>query len=209
VNQRLAPRRLILLIAAEKKLSSSRFSGAGVCHKTLDFPQELAANNASAAPHQRDAAKVQIPAMLLGRGLQQHIALRVRDDLGAVKRPPHILNKGSSVANRSLARRPLQNLRRFYALFLQRRQAARKDRFADQSQRLTQIERADRRPLARALLAGRIQNLIDNRLAVFVLLGKDVPGNLDQVAVQFALVPFRENRMQLIGAQAKPALQQS
>src|ERR1035437_9182253 len=209
MNQRLAPRRLVLADRrGEKTVQQQIFRRGFLVVSLFDLAQKLAANDASAAPHQRDAAKVQIPAMLLGGGLQQHITLRVRDDLGAVKRPPHILNKGSSVADRGLGRRPLQNLRRCDALFLQRRQTAREDRLANQSQWLAQIERADRRPLARALLAGRVQYLIHNRRAVFVLLGKDVPGNLDQVTVQFALVPLRENIVQLIGSQAKPALQQ-
>ncbi len=60
------------------------------------------------------------------------------------------------------------------ALVLQRREAARKDRLADQRDRLAQVERADHGPLAGALLAGGVENLVDQRLAVFVLLGEDV-----------------------------------
>ena len=99
--------------------------------------------------------------------------------------------------------RSLQNLRRRHALLLERRQAARKDRFADQRYRLAEIERADDRPLAGALLAGGVENLIDQRLAVLVLLGEDVAGDLDQVAVQLALVPLGEDLVQLIGGQAQ------
>src|SRR5882762_3255948 len=46
-----------------------------------DFPEEAAANNTATAPHQGDAAKIQIP-LLLFRGLtQQHVSLRVRNHL--------------------------------------------------------------------------------------------------------------------------------
>ena len=103
---------------------------------------------------------------------------------------------------------PCKNLRRFNAFIFQRRQAARKDRLADQSNRLAEIERADDRPLARALLAGGVENLVDDRLAVFVLFGKDLAGDFDQVTVQLALVPLGKDLVQLIGVKAKPALQQ-
>jgi len=59
----------------------------------FDLAQEPAANDASAAPHEGDAAHIQVPAILLGCGLQQHITLRVGDDLRAVERAAHIFNK--------------------------------------------------------------------------------------------------------------------
>jgi hypothetical protein len=94
------------------------------------------------------------------------------------------------------------------ALLFQRRQAAREDRLADQRHRLAQIERAEDRPLARALLAGGVQNLIHQRLSVFVLVGKDLARYFNQVAVQLALVPLGEDPAQLIGGQSQTALQQ-
>ena len=108
----------------------------------------------------------------------------------------------------ALTRGPFKNLRGFDALLLERREAARKDRLADQRYRLAEIERADDGPLAGALLAGGVENLIDERLAVFVLLGEDVAGDFDQVTVQLALVPLGENLVQLIGGESQAALQQ-
>ena len=58
---------------------------------------------------------------------------------------------------------------------------------------MPEIERGDRGPLAGALLAGGVEDLVDQRLAVFVLLGEDVGRDFDQVAVEFALVPFGED----------------
>jgi len=37
------------------------------------------------------------------------------------------------------------------------------------------------------------RSLVDHRLAVFILLGEDGGGDLDEVAVEFALVPFGKN----------------
>jgi len=55
---------------------------------------------------------------------------------------------------------------------------------------LAKIERAEDGPLAGALLACRVQNLIDERLSVFVFFGKDLARYLDQITVEFTLVPF-------------------
>ena len=90
--------------------------------------------------------------------------------------------------------RPAQDFGRLDALVLQRRKAARKHGLADQRDRLAGVERTDDRPFAGALLAGGVQNLVDQRRAVLVLLGKDVARNLDQVAVELALVPLARRR---------------
>ena len=80
-----------------------------------------------------------------------------------------------------------------HTLVLQRREAAREDALTDQRDGLAQVERGDRRPLAGSLLSGRVEDLVDHRLAVVVLLGEDLGRDLDQVAVKFALVPFGED----------------
>ena len=82
------------------------------------------------------------------------------------------MNSLRSVGDLSLAR-ALQDFRGGDALVLQRREAARKNRFADQRDRHAQVERADHGPLAGAFLAGGVENLVDQRLAVVVLLGED------------------------------------
>ena len=69
VNQRLAPRRLILVERAGKEAVEQQIIRAWILVEGLfDFAQEAAANDASAAPHQRDAAHIQVPAILFGRG---------------------------------------------------------------------------------------------------------------------------------------------
>lgn len=64
----------------------------------LDVAQELAANDAAAAPHQRDAAVVELPVEAFGRLLEQHEALRVRDDLGGVERLANRLDERGTIA---------------------------------------------------------------------------------------------------------------
>jgi len=52
-------------------------------------------------------------------------------------------------------------------------------------------------------LAGRIENLLYQWLAVCVFIGHDVAADFDQVTVEVALVPLGENFVHLVGAHAK------
>ena len=74
---------------------------------------------------------------------------------------------------------------------------------ADQRQRHALVQRGDGRPLAGALLAGGVQNLVNQRLAVGILLGKNVGGNLDQIAVEHALVPLLEHLVHFVRGHAE------
>src|SRR6266571_8097553 len=51
----------------------------------LDLSEEAAADDAAPAPHQGDAAEVQVPPLVLRRLGEQHVPLRVGNHLGAVK----------------------------------------------------------------------------------------------------------------------------
>jgi len=55
---------------------------------------------------------------------------------------------------------------------------------------LSQVERGDCCPFACSFLSGGVENLIQYRLPVVVLLRKDSRRDLDQKAIQFALVPL-------------------
>src|SRR5665647_314621 len=95
----------------------------------LDLAEETRADDAAAAPHQRDAAVVQRPAVFLGCRAHQHITLRIADDFRGVKR---VADAGDELfflfGIRSYAReggtRAFQFLRRFDAFIFQRRNAA-------------------------------------------------------------------------------------
>ena len=56
------------------------------------------------------------------------------------------------------------------------------------------------RPFARALLAGGVENLVHQRLAVGVLVSENVAGDFDEIGIQFALVPFGKNFVHLVRA---------
>src|SRR5260370_35164063 len=157
----------------------------------LDLAEEAAAYDASAAPHQRDSAEVQIPALLLRRFAQQHIALGIGDDLRAVERAPHVPDELLAVHAYRTHRGP-QDLRSRHALFFHRRETARKHGFADQGHWRTQIQGADAGPLSRTFLAGRVQNLFDHRRSIVILLGEDLAGDFYQVADDLTLVPIRK-----------------
>ena len=103
---------------------------------------------------------------------------------------------------------PFQHFRCCDSLTLQGRQAAGKYTLSDQGHRLPQVERGDRSPLAGALLSGGVENLVHHRLAVFILLGEDGGGDVDQEAIQLALVPLRKNFGKFIGGEPQPILQQ-
>ena len=63
-------------------------------------------------------------------------------------------------------------------------------------------------PFAGALLAGFVENEIDDRLAgLGILLREDVGRDLDQEAVEFALVPLAEDLVELLGARVQRGFQ--
>ena len=86
------------------------------------------------------------------------------------------------------------------------RQAAGEDRFADQGQRHAQVARGDDGPLSRSFLSGRIQDEVDHRpLGLGIDEAQDVAGDLDQVAVERALVPALEDVVDLRPAPCRAA----
>ena len=95
-----------------------------------------------------------------------------------------------------------------HAVLLEGRDAARIDRFGDQGDRDAEVLRGDDGPLAGAFLAGGVEDLVHERLAVGVFEGEDVAGDLDEVGVEFALVPLGEDLVHLVGAQAQAGLHQ-
>ena len=104
--------------------------------------------------------------------------------------------------------RAFQFLGRRHALVLQGGNAARIDRLGDQRDGDAEVLRGDDRPFAGAFLAGGVEDLVHQRLAVGVLEGEDVAGDLDEVGVEFALVPFGEDLVHLVGGQAQAVLHQ-
>ena len=66
----------------------------------------------------------------------------------------------------------------------------------------TQVEGRGDGPLAGALLAGLVEDQVDHRLAGgLVVEAEDVAGDLDQVAIERALVPAGEDLVELGGVE--------
>src|SRR5665213_867693 len=211
MDQRLPPARLVLVQRTRKEVVHQQVLQLRVLvERLLDVAEECRADDAAATPHQGHAAHIQVPTLyLLGR-TQQHVALRIADHLRAVQRPPHFFNELRLVLGRNLLSvlRPRQRLRRRYALVFQRTQATSEHALADKRHRNAVVQRVDGRPLTRTLLSRSVQNFVQNRRAVVVLLPKNRCRNLNKVAVKLTLVPLRKDFRKLIRRQTQPILQQ-
>ena len=140
----LPPGCLILVQRVGEELVEQQILSFGFLSKaSLMLPRNTAADDAAAAPHQRDAAQVQVPALIFRGCAQQHVALRIADDLRAVQRAAHVFDELLRSPVDTLRLRALQDFRGRHPLVFQRRQAARKHSFADQRHRHAQIERAE------------------------------------------------------------------
>ena len=144
----------------------------------LDLAEEDRADDAAAAPHEGNAAIVEIPAVGLGSRAHEGVALCVGDDLGRIQRLPDGFDHLGFVAckGRDCA---CVFLRCLDALVFHGGQAARKHGFADERQRNALVQRGDPRPLAGAFLPSSIENFLDDRLPVGVLIGQNIAGDLN------------------------------
>ena len=104
--------------------------------------------------------------------------------------------------------RSFELLRGRDALVLQRGDAAGINRFGNQRDGDAQVLRGDDGPFAGAFLAGGVEDLVHQRLAVGVLEGEDVARDFDQVGIEFALVPLGKDLVHLVGAHAQAGLHQ-
>ena len=59
----------------------------------LDLAEERAADDAAAAPHEGDAAVVEVPFVFRRRRAHEHVALRVADDLRGVQRLANVVDE--------------------------------------------------------------------------------------------------------------------
>lgn len=158
-----------------------------------DILQEDGADNAATTPHERNLGLVQLPVVLLGGVLDQHETLSIRDDLGCVKSLFEVCDELLLVAGEAGAG-AIKKFGSAATLRLEGRKAASKDGLSDQSHGHAEVQGVDGGPLAGTLLTSRIQDLLNNRLTVLVVvLVHDVAGDLNQEGVEHALVPFRED----------------
>lgn len=125
--------------------------------------------------------------------LHQDEPLRVGDDLRGVQSLLEVLDELLLVAAELRDLGTPQLLAGTGTLRLERRQAAGEDGLADERHGLAHVESVDGRPLARALLACRVEDLLDERGAVVVVEVEDVAGDFDEERVEDALVPLGED----------------
>src|SRR6266700_3682310 len=93
-NYAAAPPFLILHQCLAEKIVEQQVIQAGVLVERFgDFAQETAADDAAAAPHQCDAAEVQMPALILRGFAQQHVTLRVGNEFRAIQRAANVFDK--------------------------------------------------------------------------------------------------------------------
>ncbi len=133
-------------------------------------------------------------------------ALRVRDDLRGVEREPNALDEGLGVGgSQRLAIRAGQR-RRGSTLRRPRTERPREDRLRDPRHRHAEVERGLHRPHAGALRTRLVFDHVHERPA---RLRVDVPqhlgGDLDEVALELALVPRGEDVGDLGGGLAGAA----
>lgn len=124
--------------------------------------------------------------------LDQHETLAVRDDLRSVQSLLKVGKKLLLVSAEGWLW-AIQKLGSAATLLLQRAQAASKDGLADQSHGHAKIQSIDGCPFASALLTGRVQNLLDQWLAVIIVKSEHVASDFDQEGIKNAFVPFLEN----------------
>mmetsp|Transcript_13321 Transcript_13321/g.32540 ORF Transcript_13321/g.32540 Transcript_13321/m.32540 type:complete len:562 (-) Transcript_13321:464-2149(-) len=172
-----------------------------------DLVQEHGADDAAALPDARQAAQVDAPLLLLALGLDDVEALRVGADLGRVQRGAHVrhqlrLGHARHGGGRVQAQ-PLVHLGRGHALRLGGRHVAAVQRRGDGGRGHAQVGRLLHGPLAGALGARLVHDLVHQEArALVVLLGQDDGGDLHQEGRQLALVPVGKHGGQLVVGQA-------
>ena len=70
------------------------------------------------------------------------------------------------------------------------REGTRQHRFGDQGERGASLQGGNGCPATGALLPGGIQDALDQRNAICFVICQNVAGDLDQVRIEFAAVPF-------------------
>ena len=104
--------------------------------------------------------------------------------------------------------RPGQGPRGGQPLLLERREGAGEHRLGEQRGGDAQLQGVGPGPLAGALLAGRVQDLVQQGRSFVVPEGQDVGGDGDQVGVQLPPVPAGEHLAHPPGLQAEQLAQQ-
>ena len=191
---------LLVEIGVKKEIDQAGVLGVGVG----DLLQKASPDDAAAAPNRGDFREIELPLVLVLGFAHELEALRIRTNLRAIQR---IADGGDEVIAIAGQRheRTLQMLAGLDAFFLKGGDAAGEDGLRDGIGRDAHIQGVRGGPLARALLAGGVEDVIDKESVLVdgVRLLQDVGRDLDQVAVQVAGVPRLEDLADLVGLHAQ------
>ena len=137
--------------------------------------------------------------------LHEHEALGVGDDLGGVK---GLLKVGDELllVTGEVRGGALELLAGAGTLGLEGRKAAGEDSLADEGYGLAEVKSVDGGPLAGTLLAGRVEDLLEEGSAILVVVVHDVAGDLNEERVKHALVPLSEDVTYLLVGHANTTL---
>jgi hypothetical protein len=92
-------------------------------------------------------------------------------------------------------------------LVLDGAEAAREDSLTDEGDGHAKVKGVDGGPLAGTLLAGLVEDLLNKRGSVGVVVLEDITGDLNQERVKDSLVPLVENFTDFVGGKTDTALQ--
>jgi hypothetical protein len=138
--------------------------------------------------------------------LDEHEALSVGDNLGSVKGLLKVVDESLLVAL-ELGGRTAQDGAGAATLVLESTEAAGEDSLADQGDRHAEVQSVDGGPLAGALLASLVEDLVNKGSAIVVVVVEDITGDLNQEGVENTGVPLGENITNLLGGETETALQ--
>ncbi|MPM20211.1 hypothetical protein SDC9_66640 [bioreactor metagenome] len=168
----------------------------------LDLPEEDAADDAPRPPDEGDAAVVELPVVGLRGRPEEGIPLGVGNDLGGKKGLPDFFQKFVPVAVEG-GLFPGKFRGGGHPFVLHGGEAPGEDGLADEGEGNPFVQGRDAHPLACPLLPGGVEDLVHQGKTVHVFVGEDVPGDLDEVAVQVRLVEFPESFVHLAGSHAQ------
>lgn len=137
--------------------------------------------------------------------LDEHESLGIGDNLGGIQGLLQVIDESLLVTG-ELGGGAAEDLASLDTLILDRTEAASIDRLTNQGHGHTEIQRVHGSPLASALLASLVEDLLNKRNAVVVIIAEDVTRDLDQEGVKDTLVPLVEDLSDLGGMHAQTTL---
>ena len=189
--------------AVEQKVVEVRVVTVGVG----DVLEENGTDNATTTPHEGDGGVVQLPAVLLSSLPDEHKTLGVGDDLRGIEGLFKVIDESLLVTG-ELSVRTAQDVASTDTLVLLSTQATGKDGLANESDGHTKVKGVDGGPLAGTLLTGLVEDLVDERCAVVVVVVENIASDFDQEGVKDTLVPLGEDITNLLAGESKTALEE-